>query len=299
VILGLSFITRTSSHNRVGHLWATRRNRMEKLLTVCSLFLFSVICGFSQVDDAYRTMREDYINLASVYGFRKVDGSNYNVLAIADTEKRIVAGWKPGADAKLPSMDFELIIGKVFQVLDNGALIKRYDATDVLMKGDHKLVFVKSVPNAYSLVDGDTIAVYAMAASRFSYTSTMGARSTVQGFNFCTPLSKEEAAPLEKSYKEQLQREKDELSAKQSAIQKSKINATNKAKSDADAKTLKWNQEQAAQGDAYGLLRMGERYAKGDGVDKDMAKAKAFLMRASAAGSKDADDELKRLGSDK
>jgi TPR repeat protein len=58
---------------------------------------------------------------------------------------------------------------------------------------------------------------------------------------------------------------------------------------------LKTNQEAADKGDLYGLLRMGERYRDGDGVDKDLAKARDFLTKAAAAGSPSAADELKKL----
>ena len=39
------------------------------------------------------------------------------------------------------------------------------------------------------------------------------------------------------------------------------------------AKAVAFNQAQADKGDAYGLLRMGERYRDGDGVPKDLARA--------------------------
>jgi hypothetical protein len=58
---------------------------------------------------------------------------------------------------------------------------------------------------------------------------------------------------------------------------------------------LNSNQDAADKGDAYGLLRMGERYRDGDGVEKDLAKAKYYLTKAAAAGSPTAADELKRL----
>lgn len=60
-------------------------------------------------------------------------------------------------------------------------------------------------------------------------------------------------------------------------------------------KILKWNEEQAAQGDPYGLLRMGERYRDGDGVPKDLTKAREYLAKAAAAGSPDASNDLSKL----
>lgn len=60
-------------------------------------------------------------------------------------------------------------------------------------------------------------------------------------------------------------------------------------------KVLKSNQDLADKGDAYGLLRMGERYRDGDGVPKDLTKARDYLTKAAASGSVTAADELKKL----
>ncbi|MBW8863725.1 MAG: sel1 repeat family protein [Verrucomicrobia bacterium] len=60
-------------------------------------------------------------------------------------------------------------------------------------------------------------------------------------------------------------------------------------------KVLKSNMDAAARGDAYGLMRMGERYRDGEGVDKDLEKAKTYLQKAANAGSPTAAEELKAL----
>jgi len=60
-------------------------------------------------------------------------------------------------------------------------------------------------------------------------------------------------------------------------------------------KVLKSNQDAADRGDAYGLLRMGERYRDGEGVPKDLDKARDYLTKADAAGSPSAAEELKNL----
>jgi TPR repeat protein len=65
------------------------------------------------------------------------------------------------------------------------------------------------------------------------------------------------------------------------------------AKEHAKQVALKSNQDAAAKGDSIGLLRMGERYRDGDGVEKDLAKAKDYLQRAAYAGSPTAAEELK------
>jgi len=61
------------------------------------------------------------------------------------------------------------------------------------------------------------------------------------------------------------------------------------------AAMLKAEQRLAETGDDYGLYRMGERYLKGDGVPKDLAKARELFTKASAAGSPAATEALSRL----
>ena len=65
--------------------------------------------------------------------------------------------------------------------------------------------------------------------------------------------------------------------------------------SSAKERALKMNQQAADQGDGYGLMRMGERYRDGEGVEKDPAKARAYLEKAVAVGSIDAKAALDGL----
>ena len=68
--------------------------------------------------------------------------------------------------------------------------------------------------------------------------------------------------------------------------------AVNQAKLD---KVLKYNQSLADKGDAYGLLRMGERYRDGEGVEVNLTKARMYLTKAADAGSDTAKNELEQL----
>jgi TPR repeat protein len=68
-----------------------------------------------------------------------------------------------------------------------------------------------------------------------------------------------------------------------------------KKKAAADAATLKFYQERAEKGDAVGQYRMGIRYLKGDGVPKDLDKARESLSKAAAQGNQDAAAELAKL----
>lgn len=66
-------------------------------------------------------------------------------------------------------------------------------------------------------------------------------------------------------------------------------------KQEIEDKVLKSNQDAADRRDAYGLLRMGERYKTGEGVSMDLIKAKAYLKKAADAGSTTASKELEEL----
>jgi hypothetical protein len=72
-------------------------------------------------------------------------------------------------------------------------------------------------------------------------------------------------------------------------------NALQRASAQAAAKALAENEKLAAANDAYGQLRMGERYLRGDGVESNLAKARAYLQQAADQGNPTASQELKTL----
>jgi len=68
-----------------------------------------------------------------------------------------------------------------------------------------------------------------------------------------------------------------------------------KAMDEAQTKALAWDQLQAEQGDAYGQLRMGERYRDGDGVAKDLVMARSWLSKSAYQGNSHAIKALSKL----
>jgi TPR repeat protein len=138
---------------------------------------------------------------------------------------------------------------------------------------------------AYRASDGDILArtanYTAFESETYTYTTVLGAERTVHRLKYGTVC--DVPAPS--------QDEVEAFAAEQKAIADAKL----KSKQDADARTLKWNQEQAAQGDSFGLLRMGERYRDGNGVEKDTSKAREYLTRSAALGNDTAKDELEKL----
>ena len=113
----------------------------------------------------------------------------------------------------------------------------------------------------------------ALDAGYYGYTNQNGQSLTIHKLIYGTPCIKVWS-----------QQELDALKHKQDSVKQAKLD-----------KLLKYNQDAADRGDAYGLLRMGERYRDGDGVPKDLTKARDYLTKASTAGSPSADDELKKL----
>jgi hypothetical protein len=72
-------------------------------------------------------------------------------------------------------------------------------------------------------------------------------------------------------------------------------NALGKKKAALAAKALAQNQEGAARGDSYDEFRMGQRYRDGDGVAKDLRKARELFGKSAAQGVKDASTALAQL----
>jgi hypothetical protein len=76
-----------------------------------------------------------------------------------------------------------------------------------------------------------------------------------------------------------------ELARKQDRLKATRNNVADRA--------LAANEKMAADNDIYGQLRMGERYLAGDGVEKNLMKAEAYLRQAASQGSPTAIRELK------
>jgi len=86
-----------------------------------------------------------------------------------------------------------------------------------------------------------------------------------------------------------------ELAEKHLAAKRQKTEMVADKRKAAEAKALKWNQEQAEKGDSYGLFRMGERFRDGLSVEKDLNKAREYFEKAAAAGSPSAADALAKM----
>jgi hypothetical protein len=94
----------------------------------------------------------------------------------------------------------------------------------------------------------------------------------------------------------------EEIAAAKAAQEKARAETKAKAaekKKVAEARALQSNQDAAAHGDSFGLMRMGERYRDGDGVEKNLSKAREYLQKSvdADAGNFIAKEELSKLHS--
>jgi hypothetical protein len=149
-----------------------------------------------------------------------------------------------------------------------------------------KWVVIYHFPEPKSLVTGQAITPICMKVGNY-FTNGL----SFEAYDCGTPPTLDEYMKFKADLEEQQK-------AAQKEIEDQRRAATEKAadaKKIAQAKVVKWNQEQADKGDPYGLLRMGEFYRDGNGVPKDLDKAREYLTKASAAGSANAADELSKL----
>lgn len=170
--------------------------------------------------------------------------------------------------------------GKILQtVKGKGVLIEGeynsiYPENTISYHGDF---FVKNYP--YQAADGDSVPNFlaALPTDVYSYRTVLGSDRTVRCLDFGIPCGIPEWAMPRP----------DPNAAKEKAEQEEA----------AKERILMANEKAAAEGDPYGLLRMGERYRDGDGVQKDLGKARDYLIRAAEAGDPTATEELSKLPS--
>ena len=205
--------------------------------------------------------------------------------------------------------------GTVIQTIDGGVLVKPLldIAGDCFIKN-----FPFQVPDGYEL---DSSKIMAIDVGLKKITTVLGAERTVTELDYGVPCERPKGgeiieAEAQAPKQEQLQKIESSITENQKAadrakryiadfvqkIEDDKIMAVEKKKQRLDLiketaknKALKFNQDAADKGDAYGLMRMGERYRDGEGVEKDLAKAKYYLTKAAAAGSETAANELSKL----
>jgi hypothetical protein len=189
-----------------------------------------------------------------------------------------------------------------------GNSTRYHDETQMVDVGTEKVpgrkIIIQNYPDAENPAVGKTIAFLAMQIGTSDYNGDrfelwdLGTPPTEDQFRKIKAEADEQHRILEEQFAA-AHADDQKIAAEQIAAAQKEAAAAKKASQDkkkaATDKVVKFNQDAADKGDAYGLMRMGERYRDGDGVPKDLAKAKDYLTKAAAAGSPTAADELKQL----
>ena len=168
--------------------------------------------------------------------------------------------------------------GTVVQVVKDGIIVVGAYGVPGDPKPDFQSArfLIKNFP--YPVAENDkleaTRSLTAFTAGVYTYMAVGYGSTTVHAFDYGKPWTPPPLTP------EQL------------AALRKKNEAARKAGAD---KALAFNQSQADKGDAYGQLRMGERYRDGEGVEKDLAKARDYFTKAAAQGNAAAASDLKVL----
>ncbi len=149
-----------------------------------------------------------------------------------------------------------------------------------------KTIIIRNCPIEENLAVGETISFMAMQTGTSGYNG-----DRLELWDLGVPPTADDLRKLKADTEERQKAAQKELDDQRRAA----AEKADAAKKIFQAKVLKSNQDLADKGDAYGLLRMGERYRDGEGVEKDLAKAKDYLTKAAAAGSQTAANELSKL----
>ncbi len=224
------------------------------------------------------------------------DGYSYWTEKLNGLTSNPTAFFRRVGDATNAIDDMKVIEGQVLQVVDHGVLLTTISEEPGSWNRAYTgpVVFVDDFP--FAVVDEDKVTVQAIRTGTYRYTATTGAIKTVAEYSCGTPVSPTKQMLDEKalSIKGEIDSFAGRLQEEAAKVQKAKELAEEKKKASQLA-ALQANEDAAKKGDAYGLLRMGERYRDGEGVEKDIIKAKEFLKRSADAGSITAGEELSRL----
>jgi hypothetical protein len=217
---------------------------------------------------------------------------------------------------KSPNTGFVKFIGQILQTTTNGILVDGSCGTKVTK------FFVEHFPlESRNLSDGDYFqdgdkSYVAIPDGSFTYIAIDGSIRSIPKLDYGKPCFRPSNANAIETKAQQLtpqeaQQISDAKNDAQSKLTDAQTAASTlqafikeiedekkaelAAKNAPQAKALEFDQQQANNGDTYGLLRMGERYMNGEGVTKDLSKARLYLTKAADGGSLTAAQELKNL----
>jgi len=177
--------------------------------------------------------------------------------------------------------DVRTLRGEILSVYSNRFMLQSDDSG--------KEIIIQNYPRMDSLANGQKVSIYAQKIG------------TIQGLNMDGTPAIGEVLELWDYWAPRVPTP-EEIAAAKAAQEKAKSDAKAKfeaSKKAGELRALKANQDAAAKGDTFGLMRMGERYRDGEGVEKDLIKAREYLQKAVDADASNfvAKDELSKLSS--
>lgn len=196
-----------------------------------------------------------------------------------------------GETISAKNTNFVQFVGQVLEVhKDKGIRVQGYFGKPCMWPGgtaafttpqnnipipDQIEFFVEGFP--YAVFEGDFItweqSRVAVPSGAYSYSTVGGTSRMLRKLQYGIPTTEPPARPLTAEEKAALQKKRTEQASR----------------------TLEWHKKLASEGDAYGLVRMAERYMTGNGVETNKAKAKVYLQRAADDGSAEAKQMLEKL----
>lgn len=164
-------------------------------------------------------------------------------------------------------------------------------------------IFLKDFPEMQTVAEGKRVSVRALLAGTVDVAGRRlecwdcGLADTTENRRMAgipVPTPEQIAAAQEEIATALKELDEPRRAAEQRAAEAAAAAKAAKAKQASDA-VLQLDQEKAAEGSALYQYRMGRRYLTGNGVEKDLAKARELLEKAAGQGNQDAATELAKL----
>jgi len=185
-----------------------------------------------------------------------------------------------GKICNLDDDDWYNLDAHVVQIPAPGCLLVSGSVRQGSRVGEPAMFGLRNYP--FNVVDGDKIyGEKVKLVGTMSYTTVLGAKSTIRVLDFGVPTFQEPPPPP--------------LTPAQAAAKAmAEINRQTE-KTNSAARLLKWHQEQAAKGSPSAQCSLGLRYLKGDGVPKDETLARTWLQKSASQGNPEAIASLAKL----
>jgi hypothetical protein len=263
-----------------------REGETMKIKTL--IVLAAIVCDWhagAQTDQApspYWVVNGQIYNINNSQLWKKMDGDIVKIL----TNGIVVETFT--VETKQQAVVVRRLKANSYMTTDESK--KYHDVTEMVDVGTEKVpgrkIIIRNYPLEESPAVGKTIAFFAMQTGTSDYNG-----DKLELWDLGTTPTADDLKKLKADTEERQRAAQKELD-EQRRVAAEKANAAKKAAQD---KALKYNQDQAAKGDPIGLQRMGERYRDGNGVPKDLDKARDYFTQAQKAGNFLVDDELKKL----